>query len=166
MVGMNEEEEKIVSDFAMIDAFSDEVTSFVAKAIRTAFQRGVSAGRVMASADTEARINEARHKINSLMESLTTLKGLTTTLNKRMDDVEGIASQEPSRAPLGSVKPRLLELISRPQGASTGEMETIGVKHNSIRGTIYALHKAELIEKRGDRWFRKIEAPADAGTSQ
>ena len=67
-----------------------------------------------------------------------------------------------AKAPPGTVKPALLALISRDEGANIRDMEATGVKHNSIRGTMFALQKEGKIEKRGDRWYRveseKIEA--------
>ena len=69
------------------------------------------------------------------------------------------------RAVQGTVKPAILALTERPNGATIEEMASSGIKSNSIRGTVYALHKEGKIGKRGDRWFRvsqqRNEAPAE-----
>jgi hypothetical protein len=64
-----------------------------------------------------------------------------------------VAEPSEGRRPPGSVKPVMMGLISRPGGATIRDFEAAGIKFNSIRGTIYALQKENLITKNGDRWY-------------
>jgi hypothetical protein len=124
------------------------ITPSLIDAFRTAYAKGVSVGRAEAANEISAKLVELSHgKAHFGVSSTASAESI-------------VPLPEGDRAPQGTVKPRLLELISREKGASVREMETIGIKHNSIRGTVYSLHKEGKIERRGDRWFAvgKIEA--------
>jgi hypothetical protein len=94
------------------------------------------------------------------------LTELAPALTAKSPKPEGPASaaQTEGRAAQGTVKPAILALTGRPNGATAEEMAAIGIKFNSIRGTIYSLHKEGKIERHGDRWYaitpESYEAPS------
>jgi hypothetical protein len=66
------------------------------------------------------------------------------------------------KAPPGTVKPRILKIIEdAPSGLRTEQILSVtGFKENSVRGTLSNLSKEGKIERRGEYWIKKTEAPA------
>lgn len=129
----------------MVSDILDDMRPKLADALRAAFERGqqVSDARYADKiAQAYSLLSELRHHTPDSGE--TDIPTGTYWLTKRGDE---------RRAALGTVKPRVLELISRAVGASIPEIEAIGIKPNSIRGTLYALQKDGHIQRRGDRWY-------------
>jgi hypothetical protein len=129
-------------DRAVADLMA-KLSPTIEAALRSAIEQGLGIGR-----------NEIAKTLQSLLERplpLWTPDASTTILGSASSPSDG------DRAALGTVKPRILELISRRNGASVAEIEALGIKHNSIRGTLYSLQKDDRIERRGDRWFAVIK---------
>jgi hypothetical protein len=124
-----------------------EVTPAIVAAIRTGIERGYALGT------------------QNFLKQLSKL-----TSNLPLPPVAPVVKESPraahpdtERASLGSVKPAMLAMIGRREGASQREMEALGFKHNTVRGTLWTLRKDGIIAMRGDRWFmvphEKQEAP-------
>jgi hypothetical protein len=65
------------------------------------------------------------------------------------------ADLEVGRAPSGTVKPAIKELIEKaPNGILASDIiEKTGFKENSVRGTLSALKAEGFAERRGELWF-------------
>lgn len=103
--------------------------------------------------------NEAVSRINAALSEF----GPYPSIPDHTEVNDYVAPRQSGRAALGTVKPAVLALTERPNGATVEEMAATGIKFNSIRGTIYALQKEGKIERRGERWFRisqQDEAPS------
>ncbi len=150
----------VVDDGVVIDNMVAEILDVMrprlAAALRAAFERG----QQVSGAHYADRISRATRLLNELSQ-----------IAPEPDNADVIpvgsvwTHSGAERAALGTVKPRILELVSREVGASVQEIEAIGIKPNSIRGTLYALQKDGHIQRRGDRWYaaapKSNEAPSD-----
>ena len=135
---------------ALIAELMDTLKPSLYAVIRKAVEGGVSIGRDEALEEATKRMSLLGQKVTELVEASSRLSERVRTNTERRTASIG------QRASQGTVKPTLLALISRSDGATVREMEATGVKHNSIRGTVYALQKEGKIEKHGDRWYSKI----------
>jgi hypothetical protein len=125
----------------------DDLIRSVTADLRAAIERAYELGHIAA----EARVQE---KLANLTDAFSELRAMQNELNRKVEGARTVLDHlELERAPVGSVKPKILQLIRRPQGATTADMEAVGIKHNSIRGTLYALHKSGQIQKRGNHWY-------------
>jgi hypothetical protein len=76
-----------------------------------------------------------------------------------------------TKAPPGTVKPAILNLVQQSSGVTTEHIiGTTGFKENSVRGTLSTLAKEDRIERRGNEWIaKKIKAsdgePTEASKS-
>src|SRR5208337_332374 len=131
----------------------------LAAALRAAFERGqhVSDSRY---ADKIAQASRLLNELSNNHPDIVDADGPDIPI--------GSAWTRPTaeRAALGTVKPRILELVSRDIGASISEIEAIGLKPNSIRGTLYSLQKDDKILRSGDRWYAVTPGSNEAPTAE
>ena len=144
--------EEVTIDNTVSDIL-DSMRPKLAAALRAAFERG-------------QRMSDARYA-DKIAQASRLLSELSPEPDVPDIPIGSVWSQSGAfRAALGTVKPRVLELVSRDTGASVPEIEAIGIKPNSIRGTLYALQKDGIIQRRGDRWYAATpesnEAPTQA----
>jgi hypothetical protein len=130
---------------------TDDLVSLFMNEIRPKLEAGFRAAYKRGGLTVEARYEEEIAKVTA------TLSGWTAAMNSARARNNASATQmtEPTadRAALGTVKPRVLELVSRDMGASIKEIETTGIKRNSVRGTLYSLQRDGIIRRDGDRWY-------------
>ena len=70
-----------------------------------------------------------------------------------------------SRAAPGSVKPAILEMIKKQPGLTPDQIQAkSGAKHNSVRGTLWALEKEGKVE-RHDGKYAAVIIPSSSSTS-
>ncbi len=134
------------------------MTPFITDTVRSAIDRGYELGRADYANEIAEQFSEIGEQINAVMATITASGTMTAK-----GEVTTPLQSEPDRASLGSVKPKMLDMMARPSGATQQEMESAGLKHNSVRGTLWSLHKSGQIEKRGSRWFlvgKTDEAPS------
>lgn len=69
----------------------------------------------------------------------------------------------PAKAPPGTVRPAILNMIEQSSGVSTEQIMTAtGFKENSVRGTLSTLHKERKIARNADgQWIAPIKTAAD-----
>jgi hypothetical protein len=132
-----------------------------------ALDRAFVSGTEYASSLFKERMEVIRPQLDTLLKMTREVTEIVERQKKANTAVSEIQQPpEEGRAALGTVKPKVLELVSRPNGASVQELEAIGIKPNSIRGTLYSLQKDKKIEKRGGRWFRLASDMFEAPTSE
>ncbi len=76
---------------------------------------------------------------------------------KVWDDSPPVAAKR-ERAPSGSIKPKIAELVyNGALGITAREIVDItGFKPNTVRGTLWTLRREGLIAKKGEGWYRKV----------
>ena len=140
----------------LLSEIVEELRPKLAAVLRTAFERGERKSVEY----YETNIAQVTRVLREMSAKITA---------PRTDIPVGIDSLTPpsaERASQGTVKPRILELVSREMGTSISELERIGFKPNSIRGTLYALQKEGKIQKRGDRWYAATPESNEASTAE
>jgi hypothetical protein len=132
-----------VAEISAVDKIVSDIMSAIRPALTTAVRDSIERGKEEAYASFPAIVKEATRLLSGLHEE------------SKSDIPIGSVWQQPAteRAALGTVKPKVLALVSRDIGASITEIEAIGIKPNSIRGTLYSLQKDGVIRREGDRWY-------------
>jgi hypothetical protein len=137
-----------------IDQIRDDASSTIQRLLDDAFQAGRVVGRAEGADDLRQRLS------GLLMASETPTKPVTKK-----------ATEKPApgarRAAPGSVKPTILELIKNEPGITQDEIgERTGIKHNSIRGTLWALMTLDkAIHKIDGCWYPVVGKDEPAATS-
>lgn len=119
--------------------------------IEAAYHAGRDAGRREAANDLRAKLASVigGDELSSTDKSTEVHTSLTN-----QGDVAS-SSEEDGRATPGTVKPMVLKLISEARNGITTRdiVRATGFKHNSVRGTLWALRKDGLITKdENKRW--------------
>jgi hypothetical protein len=147
-----------------IDALLSKASVALRPLLEEAYSAGMADGRRQAA-------NEFRSKIDSALRTALAegepSPSLITAPRQKAPRQSATESEAETRATPGTVKPTILNLIrSSPHGLTTREIEEqTGFKHNSVRGTVWALHsRDQLIARSGDRWVdaKNETPPADA----
>ena len=127
------------------------------EAIRPLLREAYESGRAVGQEEASGVLRE---KITNF---------LSTEIDKPDHSPEPVAMVPHSgkRAAQGSVKPRIVKML---EDSDDGlEIEQIcrltGFKHNSVRGTLWALSKEEVAVRREGRWFHVAKA-SDGTSSQ
>ena len=92
-------------------------------------------------------------------------KELLTLLHPsiRQTDTDVPPTVAPTKAPPGTVRPAILNMIEQSSGVSTEQIMTAtGFKENSVRGTLSTLHKERKIARNAEgQWIAPIKTAAD-----
>jgi hypothetical protein len=118
----------------------DDITADMAALVREAFQAG-----------QEAQSEVMRQKLASILAG----EPVVHWNHRTEDEPRPQPTAEGQRSAPGTVKPRVLAVLrDNPEGLATTQVTALaGIKHNSVRGTLWSLQKSGYAERRGDRWF-------------
>lgn len=133
-----------------IDTILARATGDIRKLLEEAFEAGRVAARDEIQRGISAYLSLGTKPMPSLLGSCAESPTITAT------------EQTAERAPMGTVKPAIKELIENAdRGITASEIiEKTGFKENSVRGTLSALKTDGFAERRGELWFlSKHEGP-------
>jgi hypothetical protein len=134
----------------------DDILKDVVPLIRPLLTEAFEAGRARGREEGERSLRAA---LAVVLDAPGTLSEATAAHEIR----PAVPKTVSHRAPPGSVKPLLLDMIQKNPGISTAQMqESSGAKPNSVRGTLYALQSEGLITRDKDGWHavQKEDPPA------
>ncbi|WP_375463060.1 hypothetical protein [uncultured Methylobacterium sp.] len=136
-----------------------------------AFERGREAGRQETFAGIKTKLaawSDLVAEISSVADN-----GLNISDEAVAEEIDVLAAEAGVRAPPGSVKPIIANLIGERPGLMTVDIRRITkIKPNSIRGTLWTLSAQDkIIERREGRWYpvaqkNEVEAGADDGDAE
>jgi Protein of unknown function (DUF3489) len=111
-----------------------------------------------ATADIESLVREAYEMGREDMR-----KELLTLLHPSPRQTDAPPTVAPTKAPPGTVRPAILNMIEQSSGVSTEQIMTAtGFKENSVRGTLSTLHKERKIARNAEgQWIAPIKTAAD-----
>lgn len=134
-----------------------KTTDAVQQAIEAAYKRGFDDGRVAgqqkAAATIKSRLADLFHLTDDVQSPGEYTDG-DNLLTVRADTPHQAEAEQ--RAAPGTVKPVILATVANSNnGVSTRDIErATGIKHNSVRGTLWQLHKEGAITRNEEgRWI-------------
>ncbi len=138
-----------------IDNIIAELVERTRHLVREAFDAGRELGRNEGSSDI----------VNKLIDLVGPAKTPPQPVRKSVPRARSLRLTSSGRAVPGSVKPRILRAVRATPGLTIKQIEEeSGVKHNSVRGTLWQLNKDGAVVKRGRGWYPK-EIEATSGKS-
>ncbi|MGC1863157.1 MAG: hypothetical protein WA733_19080 [Methylocystis sp.] len=132
---------------------TDEIIESAVRDFRALIERAIESVRTQERSDMERKLLAVLGKDHNVEVPA----GTPTSR-----DVHG--SNNPiTRATPGTVKPTIERLIEEAWGGiSTNDLIVkTGFKENSVRATLTTLGRDGFAEKRGDKWFKRGEAPSN-----
>jgi hypothetical protein len=128
-----------------LDDITKQFGEAATDALRRAYDVGFRAGERYAK-DT------IRQKLGSIFLEADIEARATTTADLSADDAATVADS--ARAAPGSIKPRILHMVSDTPGITNKKIEDAsGIKPNTVRGTLWTLTQEGKVERRGKGWF-------------
>ena len=135
-----------------IDDIISDAASILRPLLAEAFEAGRALGRQEGSDDI-------RKKLADVIGPQFTDAGRSyrPTLEQEAVIIQR-AAESVARASPGSVKPVVLDFVRENPGLTQDQIrEKTGIKHNSVRGTLWQLSTEKLIERRAGKWFPRSE---------
>ena len=139
---------------------TDALLQAIRPNLETALVAAFELGRKQTETTYDAQLVEFTKTLQTMSAQLTTATSAAKARSSGVpsavrDDIPIGSYWLTQRAALGTVKPRMLQLISREVGASVAEIEAIGIKPNSIsRDTLCPAERRNYSEARRPLVYR------------